>query len=499
MAFTSGAAATPSVLLDALNTFLLANGWTKLRGYVDLAVASPKAARYWRVVIHETVTTNTSTWHLRRLNFRTTVGGANVATVAGNWTIDDLSTGTASDLIAGTANVTRTTVGSNKAWKIVYDFGSPTIVREVLMQATTNTGSCPRAFVVQWSNDRETWTTMWESTGLSWTSSETKLFAFPDTFRYSQHPADNQPSRAGSAEDYALDVNYEASPFREFSEEYFIWQGPGYDASRRVYVHARGHRNPSNLTSHLELSYSIGYDSAIRQFGLQAGQPSSSVFHMFGSGSQNYWFYANNLRIVIITQNGASDYTSSYVGFLEAFALPDYYPFPLCAIASSPNRNQFVATNDNGLSSIHDPGFGSLVVKKWDGFDYVGGNRSFGATEETVINGNNTSPTMWPLFNGASSNNQTWPFNKGAGSTNNGNRRLFDFLSPTQQNDLPMIPCIVMDKQHGHIGVLSDVFGIPGGGILAAQQAIVIGADTYRVFPNRTRRAGTSWFAVKEA
>jgi hypothetical protein len=220
---------------------------------------------------------------------------------------------------------------------------------------------------------------------------------------------------------------------------------------------------------------------------------------MFGSGVQNYWFFVNDLRLIIVTQNGASDYTSSYIGFMEAFALPDYYPFPLCAIGTSLNRNQFAATLDNGLSSIHDPGFGALVVKKWDGIDYVGGNRAFGGTEEAPITGTAGAPSVWPLFHGSTDTGLTWPSNKGAGTANAANRRLFDFLAPTQQNDLPLIPCIVMDRTHGHLGVLSGVFAVPGGGILAAQQGITIGSDTYRVFPNRTRRAGTSWFAVKEA
>lgn len=502
MAFTSGSAATPSVLLDALNTFLLANGWTKLRGDIDLNVASPKAARYWRVIILETVSTNSTSRALRRLNLRTTVGGANVATNAANFTIDNLSSGTAANLIAGTADVVTTNIGQLRPWKITYDFGSATIVREVQIQCTSNTNLAPRNFIVQWSNDNETWTTMHESTSLSWTASETKLFAFADGVRYSEHPGDAQPSRAGSAEDYPSDVNFEGSQWRHFSEEYFVWQGPGYDATRRVYIHVRGHRNPGGLTSHLELSYSTSYDSGIRGFGMQPGSPSQSRFLMFGSGSQNYWFFVNNLRVIIVIQNGASDYTSCYVGFMEAFAQPDDYPFPLCIVGTASDRNSLVATVDNGLSSIHDPGFDSLIVKKWDGIDYRGGNRAIGGTDDSVVNGISSPsghPTVWPLHGGSSSANNNWPGNKGVGSTNSANRRLFDYLNPTQQNDLPMIPCLVMDRVHGNLGILSGVFAIPGGGILAAQQAIVVSGVTYRVFPNRTRRSGISWFAVKEA
>jgi hypothetical protein len=503
MAFTSGSAATTSVLLNALNTFLLANGWTKIRGDIDLNVASPKAARYWRVVVHETVGTNSNTRSLRKLNLRTTVGGANVATIAANFTIDNLASGTAANLIAGSADVVTSNIGGLRSWKIQYDFGSPTIVREVEMQSTTSTTLSPRAFIIQWSNDNETWTTMFEATGLSWTSSEVKLFAFPDTYRFNEHPADNQPSRAGSAEDYPTETNFEGSPWRQFGEEYFIWQGPGYDASRRVYIHARGHRNPGNLTSHLEFQYSTGYDSAIRGFGQQVGSGGTSVFHIFTSNSVNYWFYINDLRLIIVTQSNVSDYTSSYIGFMEAFGHPDFYPFPLCMIASSPNRNQFVGTTENGLSSIVDPGYGALRVKKLDGLDYIGGNRVFGASEEAIMDGSSSPigfPVVWPLHHGGTYSNAAWPLNKGSGTSNLAvNRRLFDFLLPTQQNDLPMLPAMVMDRISGNLGILSGVYAIPGGGLLAPQQAIVISGVTYRVFPNRSRRNGSSWFAVKEA
>lgn len=502
MAFTSGAAATPSILLDALNTFLLANGWTKIRGDIDLNVASPKAARYWRFIGLETQTTGSTSRSLRKLNLRTTVGGANVSTVAANFTIDNLASGTAANLIAGSADVVSSSIGTARAWKIQYDFGSPTIVREAQIQCTSSIGLAPRTFLIQWSNDAETWTTMYEASGLTWTASETKLFAFPDTYRFAEHPADNQPSRGGSAEDYPNDVNWEGSPWRQFSEEYFIWQGPGYDASRRVYIHARGHRNPANLTSHLELQYSVGYNAAIRSFGLQAGSAETSVFHLFSSNSVNYWFYINDLRLVIVTQSNVSDYTSSYVGFMEAFGHPDFYPFPLCMIASSPDRTQFVATNDNGLSSIADPGYGALRVKKLDGLDYIGGNRGFSQTDESCLSGASAPtgfPVVWPFHHGGTYVNSGWPENKGSGSSNAANRRLFDFLLPTQQNDLPMFPCMVMDRIYGNLGILSGVYAIPGGGLLAPQQAIVISGVTYRVFPNRSRRGGANWFAVKEA
>lgn len=505
MAFTSGSAATPSILLDRLNTFLTGNGWTKLRGLVDNNVASPKAARYWRVMMYETQTTSSSTWGVQLLNFRTTSGGANVATVAANFTIDHLTTGTAALLISGgSVRFGGTAVGSSRARKIQYDFGTPTVVREVVMRAGATLSESPRSFTIQWSNDGEVWTTMFEAASITWTTGETKTFTFANGYVHPNHAGAALPRRSGSAEDYAQDANWETSFRRDFSEEVFVWQGPGYDASRRVIVHMRGHTNPGSLTHLLEMSYSTGFDTNIRGWNQQAGNPGNSLFLLMGNGVVNYWFYANSHRIIIVIQSGASDYTSCYIGFMGAFAHPDYYPFPLVMVSGADVITRTHSVLNNGLSAVHDPGYGCLEVKKWDGIDYIGGNRSFDSPDGTSVGGSGGAtvgyPTLWPAFFGGSATNRRWPENKGSNTPGSMYtlQHLFEFLTPTQQNDLPLLPCIVQDRVHGNLGVLTGLYAIPGGGIVSPQQAIVISGVTYRVFPNRTRRNGASWFAVKE-
>lgn len=502
MAFTSGAAETPSILLDRLNTFMTGNGWTKLRGLVDNAVASPKAARYWRVMMYETITTSNTTWGLQLLNFRTTVGGANVATVAANFSIDSLVTGTASLLISGgSVRFGGTGPGAARARKIEYDFGSPVTIRQVQMRAGATLNETPRSFAIQWSNDREVWTTMFEAASITWTTGETKLFTFDNGYLHGGHPGASLPRRSGGFEDYQADTNWETSAFRDFSEEVFIWQGPGYDAARRVFIHARGHCNTPNSSHILEFNYSTAYDALIRGWGLQPGAASVSLDHIMGSGTINYWFYLNAHRLVIVTQTGAADYTSTYIGFMAAFAHPDYYPFPLLMSSMSNSRATAVSSTDNMHSSMVDPGFGCLVVKKWDNVDYVGGNRPQDVTDNRQILGTNPAlPMLWPAHFGGSDNNIRWPLNKGCGTFTSlyNTQHLFEFLVATQQGDLPLLPCIVYDKTHGNLGALTGVFAVPSAGILSPQQVLTISGQAYRVFPNRSRRNSASWFAIKE-
>lgn len=501
MPFTTGVARTPSELINALNTHLVANGWTKVRGDTDMNCASPKAARYWRLVIFETQNTGSTTRGIGMLHLRTTLGGANVATNAANWSVSDIATGTTAVLISGGTFRGATSMGQSRSWKMTYDFGTPTTIRELYLRGDATVNNSPRAFSVQWSNDGDSWTTMYEASGLTWTASENKTFSFGDGYLFSNHVSGVLPRRSGGSEDYAADTNWEGSVFRDFSDDIFVWQGPGYDASRRVYISARGHTNVPNLTHLLEFNYSTNFNPAVKSFLGQEGSAASSVFHVFGSGSVNYWIYTNSHRIILVTQTGSADYTSTYIGFMGAFALPDYYPFPLLAVSTASNRDYTSNVANNGLSSIADPGYGALWCKKWDGLNSFGGNRNFGATEGLSASGSvGPFPMVWPCHFGSSDTNQRWPTNKG-GNTQGSlytNQHLFEFLVATQQTDLPLFPCVIFDRTHGNLGVMTGVFALPGGGILAPQQVLVIGGQNYRVFPNRTRRQGVSWFAVKE-
>lgn len=501
MPFSTGTAINSTDLLKKINTHLVANGWTNLRGETDIVPASPKAARYWRMIVFETQTTGNVTRGIQLFNLRGTPGGANLCTNAASFTISDIGTGSASLLISG-GIVRSSNIGPSRAWKVQYDFGSATTIRELYMRGDSTTGNSPRSFVIQWSYDGEVWTTMFEATSLSWTASENKTFTWNDGYVSPVHPSSTIARRSGSFEDFGEDTNWEGSGFRHMSEDHYSWQAPGYDATRRVYVKARSHSVPANSTELIEFNFSIAYNLNLRGFFEQTGTSPNSVYHMFGAGTINYWIYSNSKRFILITRTGASDYTSTYVGFMSAFALPDYYPFPLVMSSTSSSRSGFnYVTTDNALSSMADPGWQAMAARYWDGTIKRGGQRNDGPNDGwTVSGGASPFPFIWPHFFGKSSTNERWPTNRGAGTTGSlySNQTLMEKLIPTQQNDLPLIPALVQDHEYGNLGALDGVFILPGGGIVAAEQTMTISAVNYRIFPNRTRRLGASWFAVRE-
>ena len=498
MAFTTGTAKTPAALLNALNTFLTSNGWTRLRGDTDMDMASPKAARYWRMIA--TRSGATTVFGLNRLHFRTTAGGANVATVAANWNVE-LTTGTATSLIAGGTNRATHSTSNWNTWILEYDFGSPTIVREVAMTGDATAANSPTYFSIQWSNDRVTWNNMETYTGVSWTNTELKTFTYADGFISTQHPDSTSPYRSGRVEDQGV-TTFAITPGtgRECQNDFWSWQGPGYDASRRVFIHMRGHFQPAVTTANIEMWAGVGFDAAITNPNFQPGTDATPRVLMMNSSTVTYWFYVNSFRVIIVVKSGALSYSSAYVGFLGSFVQPEFFPFPLAVIGTGNNWLTTFDTANNHHSSIVDPGSDMFSYRRWDSQWIFGrGRASGGAADNNTAVNSGLRCGVWPAYNMGATNNNSWPGSGGTGNTSAGTGRLIDRLVPTLQNELPLMPAIMMDCEYGNIGVLADAFVAPSGGILVPEQTLTIGADTYRVFPNRDRRTNADWFAIKEA
>lgn len=495
MPFATGTARTPSELLNAINTLMTANGWTRLRGETDMNCAAPKAARYWRIIVWEIQSPTLDFPGVQRLHLRTTIGGANVATVGANWSFNSLGTGSGANLVSG--GNTRAADIDDGPWILTYDFGSPTTIREIEMQADSTVGNTPIDFCVQWSNDSECWTTMAQFTAATWTASQVRQFSWADGSLYSRHVAANAPRRTGRFRDWT-DFTIQWGPtsrHRDMSNDTWIWQGPGYDASRRVYIHARGMCREIDDTHIVEFAYATGHNSGIRGFSQQVGSPTVSRALLMNSSPVVYWIYVNSKRLIVVVRSGAQDYTSAYVGFMSAFATPDQWPFPLVVTATSLDEGTYSFGDNNArLSMAADPGLNAGVCRAWDGTEYSIGNRPNNVASNLYLEAGST--WVSPFFYGCSGRTD-WPGDH-TGDWVDYLGHLFDRIDPTVQGHLPIFPCVVQNQLYGNFGVLDGMFGIPGGGVLTATQLITIAGQNYRIFPNRTRREGVNWMAVRE-
>lgn len=489
MPFTTGTALSPSDLMNQINTFITANGWTNLRGETDMVPASPKAARYWRVLMTEQRTNNTNFYEIEDLELRETVAGANIATVGGNWSASsENGSNVAANLLPGTSIWKSQDIDDlGIAW-VMYDFGAPQIVREVLMKCNENFRG-PTRFHIQWSHDTRTWCTMWEHLETSdlWPSDNTtQIFTFDDGYLEDQHVSATMKRTGGSAAQATGDGQRE--------DDRFFWQGPGYDAARRVYIGMRSDYTLSSNSHYLTCRGFTGYLGTEVDPNNEEGADSTSMKLIFDKGSVDYWLYVSSLRIILVTKSGASDYTSAYLGFGAAFAQPDDWGFPLFIGATA---DGFDAHGDigNEQSVFCDPGDGAARMLRWDN-TWVGvNNRAESAVDDLVWNGSDY--TVHPFNFGSMTGDGNFPYCQ-MGDNDSAGSHFLDSMDPTEQGDLPIFACILQSKTYGNLMALSGVFAIPSGGLLSPEQVLNIGGQDYRVFPNRTRRDGNHFYLIRE-
>lgn len=477
----TGTANTPSELLAAINTLVTANGWTKLRGETDMNCASPKAARYWRLLWLENEDVTNDFRELTTMQFRTTLGGG---AIAGTWSSKGINTGTLPGLF-------RTADIDDDFWWIKLDCGSATIVRECLVQCQTD-NEAPRDFLIQWSNDDLCWTTMFRINNLAWVDNETKIFQFDDGYLDPNHTAGTQARRIGFDVRGSL-TNYSfTSPYADYSDDRFIWQAPGYDANRRVYIEARGHSNLVDSSNYIQFTCSPTFDSGITELAAQVGGSEQDSILVFDINPVDYWIYMNSTRLIVVVKSGADDYTSAYVGFMGAFADPDNYPHPLYHGATS---NSFIAYNEinNRWSSMADPGDFCAYVRLWDNTWNAMGNRS--SSGLTNVYRENPVHYIWP-YQCSGTDRGNWPFTW-VGDYFDFDNHWLNQQDPTDQGDYPLYPAIVTSRDFGNLGALQGVYVIPGG-VVVPEQVVTINAVNYRAFPNRDRRDGCNWFLVRE-
>lgn len=496
MPFTSGTVQTVTKLLDAMNTHLVANGWTKLQGETDMNCASPKAARYWRLLVLDTELSSSDFREVDMWALKTAVGGATVSTT-GTYTASSIQSGTLSLLDVGGAGVVSADI-NDYAWWLKYDHGSAVTIREFDLQCMDD-NEAPRDFYIQWSNDDRTWTTMQSWSGQTWIDGETKTFTFDDLTLYSQHQSGTEPRRSGRHEEFFTDSFPSISDWSSrFEEDHWIWQGDGYDASRRVYLHARGHSRTDASTSWIEWDFAVEHNAANDPgWNAQVGSSNLKISHIMGSGEIDYWFYTNSKRMILVTRTGSQDYACSYVGFHSAFAVPDDYPFPLCIFSTADDGGTVDVADFNAKYSVPDEvGQDGAVVRLWDGALIYPNNRVSSATSNLIAQ-YPTSSWIWPKHHG-NTQRADWPSQWLGDYNDNVPPHGWDFVSRTAQDDVPFFPATIQHEQYGNIGVLDGLYSVPGAGSLTPTQVITINLQDYRVFPNRNRRNDSNWFAIRE-
>ena len=495
MAFQTGTYTTMPQLMNILNTFMTGNGWTRLRGETDMAVNSPKAARYWRLNVRESIGTSTQFRAIREINFHAinddVISRAGVTATASSF----LSGNVPANCLVSDTTFVRSAQVNNDRWWLAFDFGSAVTIGKIVIICELFS-EAPEKFEIQWSNDNYTWTTMQQvNDPVLFTANFGTATIVWDTgsgFTSSYHAGASLPRRSGL--NYFMG-NVQGAIIEIGSSNLWAWQGPGYDADRRVFIYGYTFHDSIADVDSFGFSAATGIITDLPQYiGVQAGTDDRFV-HLIAaaSGTKTYWAFLNSTRLIVIIKNGLDDYTSMYAGFLKAFATPNNYAFPLF-VSGTANAPVSLGSNDSRWRAFWDPGDSpSARFRDVTGVWRTVRNHTFTSGDINAPLGNPIRWT-WPWHSGCT-NREAFPFSV-VGDWANFDFHFLDRIEATTQNEVPLFASMVCDINYGNIGAMDGVYCVPRGGVISAEQVISVGGFDYQVFQNRDRTNGDQYAAI---
>lgn len=479
MPFDSGNCRTPNEFLEAMVELATDNGWALLRGAASLGDSGefPITTRYLRISFSNPQSSGAI--QVAGLNLRETAGGSNLILDSAQLTSSGFTSGNPPENMLDGLATTQWGGLPSDGCSIVYDFVTPQAIRQVgLRAASPSAVNMPRTISFARSDDLINWDTFYTAPVVSlWTAGETKLFTFPI--------------------DGTSTISSTMSGGVRRPVEFWL-QGPGYDAARRVILGFKTEYDLGAGYGDILLNAATSYDSTKTWENMEKSLTNYPKVAMDTSGEDlDYWIYVNSTRIIGVLKSSASDYATFYSGFLAAFGDPDQYPFPLY-VAGTTTQGLDLAFNANNPANgaFWDPGVGGGRV-----MDHLGVWQSVGNQQNStgqVLRPMGTSPYyVSPWHRGIAANVGMFTSLSGDAQTG-GTSHLLSSLQDTNQSDLPTLDAIVMGPTYGALGALQGVIGIPGASVLTAETLVTVGADSYRLFPNRTRRLGNSWVGIQE-
>ena len=129
----------------------------------------------------------------------------------------------------------------------------------------------------------------------------------------------------------------------------YIWSAPGNDGLANIIVGVNRFLSVAGDYDDLQLLGAFGFDAG-QGFTTQPGGNTEEYLPLLRVGSMPFWFCANGRRVVIVVKV-STNYQSAYLGFINTYASPSQFPYPL-AIGGSMSWGNGVAV---ALPPVDDP------------------------------------------------------------------------------------------------------------------------------------------------
>ena len=261
------------------------------------------------------------------------------------------------------------------------------------------------------------------------------------------------------------------------------YRSPEIDVDSRVSVQIQAHQ--SNEPNPADRKYAVR---------CRAGSPLSPwVYLSCIERTVPYWFYVSPRRVIVVLKFG-SRYLSLYAGKFLPFAYPTEYPLPVYVGATADDLIKFTEFYVNHRA-FWDPGNDAAWVlnpsgawKKVENSEY---HSSYENADYSQIGQRGDEYITWPYASAEYYDSITadgaWP--------------NFNFqLIPGQAHTGLFIPAHIMSTDWGSptLGILEDVFYVPGTGLTVEQTLDLGSGRTGRVFQNAHRTSISMWAIIAE-
>lgn len=266
--------------------------------------------------------------------------------------------------------------GTTTGW-LRCDFVRAVEILEFAISArTTNLTESPKDFQLQYSDDGSGWTNAGAAvTGATgWTAGETRTYAVspaPGAHTYWRlNVTANNGETLLALSELQLRKTAAGTNIARYTKTEHILRGPGLAGADQIFVGIRQYESQASDYYNFELTGFTGYGAGL-DFTAQPGYLTTPVYVHLWNSSIPYWLIANGRRIVLVAKV-STVYQALHLGFINPYASPGQYPYPLAIGGCSDVQTQRWSATDESHRHFTDPGAYTLYLRDpgglWQGF-----------------------------------------------------------------------------------------------------------------------------------